>query len=225
MSPHKRSGCTAWTGVTSWTRLAVAAGALITVVLVESALAEAAVSAKISAQEVIEGFHAELLSVMKSATELGYEGRLKRLTPIVGDTFDTRFMAAKSIGRYWKTISEQEQDRLLATFGRYTVANYAGRFSGYTGEEFQTNGEEPSLQGTTLVHTTLIIPKDDDVRLDYRVRAVDGEWKIIDIYLDGTVSELAMRRSQYSALIRREGLDALIAALEKKMEEFSEDDK
>ncbi len=175
-----------------------------------------------SPQTVINGFHAELISVMKSATELGYGGRFEKLTPIVSDVFDTRFMAEKSIGRHWKTIPLQDQNRLLTIFGRYTVANYAGRFNGYTGEEFQTSSEEASLQGTTLVHTTLIIPEDDDVRLDYRLRPVDGEWKIIDVYLDGTVSELAMRRSQYSALIRREGLDALIAALEEKMVEFAD---
>ena len=145
---------------------------------------------------------------MKSASQLGYGGRVDKLTPIVDDVFDTRFMTEKSIGRHWKSITERDQNRLLATFGRYTVANNAGRFNGYTGEEFQTSGEEPSLQGTTLVHTTLIIPEEDDVRLDYRLRPVDGGWKIIDIYLGGTVSELALRRSQYSALIRREGLEA-----------------
>jgi len=207
---------------TAWRRLTCAAGKLLALIAVGAALAAAAESAERSPQEVIETFHAELLSVMKAADELGYEGRFKKLTPIVSSVFDTRFMAQKSIGRYWKTISEKGQKRLLDTFRRYTVANYAGRFNAYTGEEFQTLGEEPSLRGTTLVHTILIIPADDDVRLDYRVRLVDGEWKIIDIYLDGTVSELAMRRSQYSSLIRREGLDALIEALEEKMDEFSE---
>ena len=203
--------------------LALAAGALLTSVLLSTAFAEAVVPASSgSPQEVIEGFHAELLGVMKSADELGYGGRFEKLTPIVNDVFDTRFMAKKSIGRHWKTISEPEQERLLTTFGRYTVANYAGRFNGFAGEEFKTLGEEPSLQSTTLVHTELIIPEEDAVQLDYRLRLADGGWKIIDIYLDGTVSELALRRSQYSALIRREGLEALITALDAKMVKLAE---
>lgn len=212
-------------GSSSRVRRSAVTGAFIATILMgSSAFSEASVGAVSgSPQGVIEGFHGELLAVMKSASELGYAGRFDTLTPVVDGVFDTRFMAEKSIGRHWKTISEEEQNLLLATFGRYTVANYAGRFNAYTGEEFQTRGEEPSLQGTILVHTELIIPEDDDVRLDYRMRPVDGEWKIIDIYLDGTVSELALRRSQYSALIRREGLDALIAALEEKMAELSED--
>ena len=66
------------------TRLAVAAVALLTSVLVKTALAEATVSDASSPQAVINGFHAELLGVMKSASELGYGGRLEKLTPIVG---------------------------------------------------------------------------------------------------------------------------------------------
>ena len=210
-------------GDSAGTRLAFAAATLLTSILLGTALAEAVVPAQsISPLEVIEGFHTHLLDVMKSADELGYVGRFKKLAPIVNDAFDTRFMAEKSIGRHWKTISEQEQELLLATFGRYTVANYAGRFNGFTGEEFKTLGEEPSLQSTTLVYTELIIPEEDAVQLDYRLRLADGGWKIIDVYLDGTVSELALRRSQYSALIRREGLEALITALDAKMVELAE---
>jgi len=215
--------------------LALATAALLTSVLLGSALAEVDVpnnnppesasetpAQSISPQEVIEEFHAGLLGVMKAADELGYGGRFEKLAPIVNGVFDTRFMAEKSIGRHWRTISEQEQERLLTTFGRYTVANYAGRFNGFTGEEFKTLGEEPSLRSTTLVRTELIIPEEDAVHLDYRLRSVEGDWKIIDVYLDGTVSELALRRSQYSALIRREGLEALIAALDAKMVELAE---
>ena len=189
------------------------------------ALADASVPTESnSAQEVVERLHAELIIVMKSAKELGYSGRFERLEPVVDAVFDTPFMAQKSIGRHWKTIAEEEKDRLLATFGQYTVANYAGRFDGYSGEAFETRGEEPSSHGTSLVRTVLILPKDDDVQLDYRLRPVGDGWKIIDVYLDGTVSELALRRSQYSSLIRREGLEALITALEEKMKNLSRGD-
>jgi len=212
-------------GNPSWALLALAAAPLLACVLLGTALADTVVPGdSISAREVIDEFHAELLGVMKSAGELGYVGRFEKLAPVINGTFDTRFMAEKSIGRQWKSISEPQQKRLLAMFGRYTVANYAGRFNGYTGEEFQTLGSEPSLQSTTLVRTQLIIPEEDAVQLDYRLRSVDGDWKIIDIYLDGTVSELALRRSQYSALIRREGLEALITALDAKMVKLAEGD-
>jgi len=170
-----------------------------------------------AATDVVGRFHEALLDVMKKSSELGYEGRYDTLSPVLDETFDSLFMAQKSVGREWKKMSPQEQRRLLDTIERYTIANYAGRFQGYAGEQFETMGEEESLHGTTLVRTKLIIPDEDDVHLDYRLRAKAGDWKIIDIYLDGTVSELALRRAQYSPLIKREGLDALIAAIDAKV--------
>lgn len=171
---------------------------------------------------VVERLHDELLGVMKGADALGYTGRYEKLSPVVSEIFDTRFMAEKSVGRFWKKMSDVERERFLSTVGRYTVANYAGRFDGYTGQSFETVREEDSLAGTVLVHTKLNDPGNEDIQLNYRLRLVDGSWKIIDVYLNGTVSELALRRSEYSALIKRKGVEALISALDDKITALQE---
>ncbi len=166
---------------------------------------------------VVERLHAVLIEVMKEAEPLGYQGRYDRLSPVLQQLFDLPFMAEKSVGRHWKTASPEDQEILVQTFVRYSIANYAGRFHGYSGQHFETLSEELSARGTRLVRTRLVDPNDEDVKLDYRLRAADGDWKIVDVYLNGTVSELALRRSEYSSLIQREGFDALLAALDKKI--------
>jgi phospholipid transport system substrate-binding protein len=166
---------------------------------------------------VVERLHAVLIGVMKEAESLGYQGRYDRLSPVLQEFFDLPFMAEKSVGRHWKTASEEDRKTLVQTFIRYTTANYAGRFNGYSGQHFETLGEEPAARGTRLVRTQLIDPNGDDVKLDYRLRGKDGDWRIVDVYLNGTVSELALRRSEYSSLIKREGLDALLAALDERI--------
>jgi phospholipid transport system substrate-binding protein len=170
----------------------------------------------------VEALHAALLDVMKNAESMGYQGRYDRLKPVVLEIFDLPFMAEKSVGRYWKTASPEDRALLVDTFTRYTIANYAGRFDAWSGQRFQTLGVEPSARGTLLVRTTLVDPQGDDVNLDYRLRSVDGSWKIIDIYLNGTVSELALRRSEYSSLIKREGFQALLAALDERIESLAQ---
>ena len=80
--------------------------------------------------KVVDALHEILISVMKDAKTLGYGGRFKRLEPVINELFDIPFMAEKSIGRYWKTIDEENRARLIATFELFTVANYAGRFPG-----------------------------------------------------------------------------------------------
>ena len=168
-------------------------------------------------QIVVETLHSELLGVMKEAADLGYQGRFDRLSPVLGELFDIPFMAEKSVGRHWRKANEDDRERLLDTFGRFTVANYAGRFNGYSGQQFETLGAEPSIHGTVVVQTQLVETDGDIVQLNYRLRPVNGNWKIIDVYLNGTVSELALRRSEYSSLIRREGFGALLTALDEKI--------
>ncbi len=181
-------------------------------------LAPSAVSAEGDSPEaVVDGLHATLLEVMKNADALGYQGRFDKISPVLKERFDTRFMAQKSVGRHWKQLGDADRVRLLVTFDRFMTANYAGRFNAYSGQQFVSLREEPSLHGTVLVHTQLLSPGDEPVQLNYRLRPVKESWKIIDVYLNGTVSELALRRSEYSSLIKREGIDALIAALDEKI--------
>jgi phospholipid transport system substrate-binding protein len=171
--------------------------------------------------KVIETLHSALLDVMTHAEELGYEGRCDRLSPVLQNLYDIPFMAEKSVGRYWKTASEEERKRLLETFTEFMIANYAGNFDGYSGQTFETLGQEESTHGTVLVRSRLLEPDGEATQLNYRLRPVDGEWKIIDVYLNGTVSELALRRSEYSSLIKREGFDSLLVALNEKITDLS----
>jgi phospholipid transport system substrate-binding protein len=170
----------------------------------------------------IETLHEELLDVMRNAADLEYGGRTKKLTPVIPAHFDLAFMAEKAIGRRsWKAASETDQERYLTAFTRFMVANYAGRFDGFSGQSFKTVGEEPARSETILVKTQLIDPGQENIELNYRMRKVGDDWKIIDVYMDGTVSELALRRSEFAAVVKRDGFDGLIAALDKKIEKLS----
>lgn len=167
---------------------------------------------------VVDRLHVALLDVMKQADALGYQGRFDQLAPVLDQTFDLPFMAQKSVGRHWKNASEQDRHMLVQTFTRFSIANYAGRFDAYSGQSFETLDQAPSTHGTILVKTRLNDPGGELVRLNYRLRPVDGGWKIIDVYLNGTVSELALRRSEYSSLIKREGFKALLVALDERID-------
>lgn len=176
--------------------------------------------AESSPTATIETFHRGLLEIMKQAKTLGFQGRIDELTPLMAQTFDLDFMASKSLGRTWRTFSDEKKRLWAETFTRFTVANYAGRFTGFTGEEFVTLGVEDAARGTRIVLTKIVIPSEDDVQLNYRVIQKDGEWQVIDVYLDGTVSELALRRSEYSSALKREGFEQLLASIEIKIEDL-----
>jgi len=178
-----------------------------------------------AATAVIERFHASILAVLRDAEALGYEGRFRRLAPAVEGAFDLAYMAEKVVGGQWKRLNENERQRWLLTFGQFMKANYAGRFVGYSGQSFETLGNEPGAHGTAIVRTRLHNPAGEDIDLTYRLRSIAPGWRIIDIYLKGTVSELALRRSEYSAVLERDGFDALLKVVEARIADLAADNQ
>lgn len=169
----------------------------------------------------VERFHAGLLAIMKQAEELGFQGRVEALRPLMAKTFDLGFMASKTVGGHWRKLSDEDKALWSDLFAQFSTANYAGRFTGFKGEEFVTLGVEEAARDTRMVLTRIIVPDDKDVELNYRLlKTSTGEWKVIDVYLDGTVSELALRRSEYASALKRQGFEELVAAVQTKIEDL-----
>jgi phospholipid transport system substrate-binding protein len=197
------------------------AARVATLVLI-SALALPARAEPVPAAEVIDRFHAVLLDVMKNAKALGLDGRRARLEPVMDQTYDFPGMAKRSLGPAWSKLDDAQHARFEQVFRAMILRTYSTRFNGFESERFETKGAEPSIAGTEIVRSVLHTAT-KDVHLDYRMRETPEGWRVIDVYLGGTVSELALKRAEYTAVIERDGLDGLIAALERKIEEGSAD--
>ena len=169
-------------------------------------------------QVTIDRLNEALLDIMRRADELGYRGRYEVVAPVVRETFDTTFMASKSIGPAWRKLAPEQRARWVDTFEAYTISNLADRFDGFSGETLEIVGDRPASNQTLVVETRLDRPGDDSVGLDYRMRDAGQAWKVIDVYSDGKVSEIALRRSEYASVLRADGIEGLIAAVSGKTE-------
>ncbi len=174
-----------------------------------------------AATAVIARLNATLLDVLQHAEQLGYQGRLDKIAPAIPQAFDVDFMAEKTVGKYWKTMSDADKARWVALFREFTAANYAGNFDKYSGQRFEITGEEASQNDTTVVHTTLIDPGGENTELNYRLHATPAGPRIIDVYLKGTVSELALRRSDYTSVLERDGVDGLLSTVRAKIADLA----
>ena len=172
-----------------------------------------------SASAVVERFQAVLISVMTDAKKLGYEGRHKRLVPAIEQSHDLAAIAHVAVGRYWDQLDAKQRALLVDTFSQLSVATYAHRFDDYSGETFKVVSEELLSDGDAHVHSLLVEPKGDGVRFDYVLRKKDGRWRIINIVVDG-VSDLAIKRAEYTSVLRKEGFDALIEKLKARLAQY-----
>jgi len=178
-------------------------------------LAYPAHAALASGGDTVQGLYDALLGTMKSGRSLGQSGRFARLEPVIRRSFDIPTMARLSVGSSWATLSEAQRQQVIGSFGRYISAIYADRFDSYAGQKLQVTGEQPAAAGV-MVKSQIIKANGEPVNVDYMMRRNGDTWLISDIYLDGAISEVATRRSEFGAILKNEGIDGLIAALNRK---------
>jgi phospholipid transport system substrate-binding protein len=193
----------------AWKAAALAAGLGIAM------LAHPAHAVPMSGGDTVKGLYDALLGTMKSGRSLGQSGRFARLEPVVSRTFDIPTMARLSVGSSWVTLSDAQRQQVIESFGRYISAIYADRFDSYAGQKLQVTGEQPAAAGL-MVKSQIIKANGEPVNIDYMLRRNGDTWLISDIYLDGAISEVATRRSEFGAILKSEGVDGLIAALNHK---------
>ena len=169
-----------------------------------------------SPANLVSEFHASLLAVMRTADTIGFHSRYARLKPSIEGSFHLPTMVQIATGSFWRKASPVQQEQLIKVFSDVSVGTYASRFSGFSGQSFQTKLTREGPQKTMLVDTVLKNPSDTDVALTYVCREIKGAWRIIDVLLDTGISELAVRRSEYRRILKSDGIDGLIATLKRK---------
>jgi phospholipid transport system substrate-binding protein len=202
-----------------FSRLSKRRGALLLAALLVSGPAPAADDAP---RAVVERLNATLLEAMQNARELGYAGRYRTLEPVLRQSFDFDFMTRLSIGRAWNDFSAADQARLVDLFAQMSIANFAARFDGFSGERFEIQGESAGPRDSVVVESAILRPADAPVGLNYVLREGEGGWQIIDVLLDAKYSELARQRSEFAAVLADGGLPELVATLERKIEQLAQ---
>src|SRR5208282_2882625 len=172
-------------------------------------------AAPASGSDIVQGLYDALLTTMKNGRTLGQSGRFTQLEPVIRRAFDFPSMARLSVGPSWATLTEAQRQQVTESFGRYISAIYADRFDSYAGQKLQVIGEQPAVAGI-MVRSQIVKANGEPVNVDYMMRRNGDSWLISDIYLDGAISEVATRRSKFAAILKSQGIDGLIAALNRK---------
>ena len=161
----------------------------------------------------IEVFYSVLIDAMKQGSQIGLQGRYRQLTPITLETFDLPAMARLSVGPSWQTLSEMDRKSITDAFERMTVANYAKNFASFAGEKFTVDPIAKMRNDDKIVETQLLT-LDRAVPLNYRMHLADDKWKIVDIYLNGYVSQIALRRADFASTVATSGAAGLVKKID-----------
>jgi phospholipid transport system substrate-binding protein len=187
--------------------------ALISLVLGGTALAVTPETAP------VEAIDAGLIAAMKSGSAgADFAARNAALTPVVAQSYDLPTVTQNSVGFLWSTLPAAQQQKLIELIGQFTTTSYAAQFNKFSGESFTVLPAEKPLGQGFIIQTKLIPGGGGDPgELDYVVHNTPQGWRITDVLLGGTISQVALHASDFASLVNSGDASKLITALQSKI--------
>jgi phospholipid transport system substrate-binding protein len=183
----------------------------IVVIVADVLVAPIRLHAQASAVTHIQSYYQQLMPTIQQAGRLSVRERDKRFTPAISSAFDLPTMTRLAVGPAWQSFSPAQQAAVRDAFAKFIIADYASQVKDYSGESFVVDPQsvlEPR-GGGEIVKTRLLQPGGRTVSINYLVRG----GRVIDVYLNGTISDLATRRDEFASIIASGGADGLIKRL------------
>jgi len=173
------------------------------------------------AQIPVQALCDRLIANMKGGASLGFSGRAQAIGPVVDRAFDIPLMTRLTIGPKWNSLSAADQKSLVNAIRRLTIAQYAANFDSFDGQRFMIDPKVDGRGGDRLVRTSLLQPGEAPVSISYRLRQSGAEWKIIDVYYQNSISQLATRRADFARVFETSGAPGLLRHLSALTEKAS----
>lgn len=158
--------------------------------------------------------------VMHAGKATPFQQRYASLAPVVQQTFDLETILETSVGPRWQTFSPTEKDEIRSQFLHFTVASYVSNFGSFSGERFEIEPTTRAIGADQVVSTRIIPTSGDSARIDYVMKQGSTGWHAVDVLLDGSISRIAVQRSDFRSLLVG-GPSALIESLRKKVATLS----
>jgi phospholipid transport system substrate-binding protein len=175
-----------------------------------------------SPEAVVASLQAGLIDAAADRASTGVDARYRVLEPVISATHDLPYIAEFALRRQWPSLAEADRQRFVAAFERLSVMTYAARFVGVRQETFRAIAPRTAAGSTGRVQVATAVARTGqaDVTLEYLLApGADGTWRIINIIADG-VSDLALKRAEYSQVFASGGIEGLLAELEQQTEQL-----
>ena len=169
----------------------------------------------------IAALNTALQANMKAGRASPFAARAAKFRPVAERAFDFPAILAAAVGPRFAAFPDATKRDLLDAFTIFTVATWVSNFDTYDGESFEL-APQTRQSGTDEIVTTRIIPKSGEpTRLDYVMRQNPAGWRAIDILLNGTISRVAVQRSDFRGLIAAGDPAPLLASLRDRAERLA----
>lgn len=159
-----------------------------------------------------------------SANGVPLNQKEKDVRVILSNNFDLDLIGRYVLGAAWRKASADQRSQYQALFKEFVLRTYSRRFGGYAGQAFKVTGAKPIGKKDILVTTKIVRPSGPAILAGWRVREKNGSHKILDVVVAG-VSMVVTQRSEFRAVISKQGVGGLIETLRMQVTKFSAQSK
>lgn len=195
-------------------RAAVVAGAAVLWLAGAAAVAAApSTGTETSAREFVQSTIDEVLGILRNG-KLPLEQKKNDVEQIAYQRFDFELISRLVLARNWDKFSPKQKTEFIEAFKKHLSATYRDTLNNFKDETIAIASSRAEKNGDVTV-MTVVKGATGDTKVDYRLRQTDGQWRGIDVIIEG-VSLVQNFRSQAQEIVSAEGPDALIQKLRSK---------
>ena len=173
------------------------------------------------AQRPVAELNQALESVMRMGRGVPFQQRFDHLATVIDQVFNLEAILQTSVGLRWSTLDEAARRTLFTVFRAFTIASYTANFDKDSGERFEILSQTRASGSDVVVESKLIASNGEPIRIDYVMRGGPGNWRVVDVLLDGSISRVAVQRSDFRSLLASGDPGPLIDSLRKKVTDLS----
>lgn len=164
----------------------------------------------------------QALSAIQKSSKNSLAQHTSLLNQALDISYDFPAIIGKTVGYRYETFSPQEKEAVLTAFKNYTTARYLSSFADSSDTQFKISPEvKAAPSGANQIVSTTVGSGSDTTQINYIVHKTPQGWRIVDVLLNGNISQTAIQRGDFSSTLAKGGSQALVEMLNKKTKSFN----
>ena len=151
-------------------------------------------------------------SLIKISNKTITSDNLAVIDDVVKNSYDLEKMGEIIIGVDWKKMDIKTQKEFINVFKRFISVNYFRRFNKINELNFE-NQTVTDIENKFKLARVILTADNEKFKIDYLLGFKNEKWKIFDVLLDGSISEVATKKSDFKKIIKEEGVSGLVKNL------------
>jgi phospholipid transport system substrate-binding protein len=155
----------------------------------------------------------------------------EKLRSLIEQYWDTTGMARSALGYHWKTLDPQQRQQFTKLFAHLVESIYLSRSNFSKAQNYTNSVKVDYLRETSegddyrKIDTQVTLKAGEKpVNVDYRVKWVDGKWKVYDIIVE-SISLAGNYRNQFNRIINSKGYPELVRAIQNKLQQIKQSEQ